>query len=227
MRLLQVVWLDVVQHRKESLSVPYHPDLLLTNDFHSEEQRIFVELENSPISCPKLIGKLDRLCSMPADYYLFLCTSESIFLNLGRNIRRVLLGEAKANQKTLFFMPRSQSVLAKNLLIGIWKPSTRNNGEYHGLKDLAIFRYDDEIFDSSVWMKLLDSEHRSVKDVHGEVALRRHQIIPYPSRKPGKRKFLLGEILDRYSPGFRIALNKILKNPLIDTKPEPKQGASL
>jgi hypothetical protein len=218
MRIYNVIWLDVVQHRKDSLSVPFHPDLLLANEINNEAHRIFVELENSVISCPNLIGKLDRLCSMPADWYFFLCTSEIIFRNLGQNIRKILAGEAKMKQKTLFVMPRTQSVLAKNLLIGIWKPSIRNKGEFQGLKDLALFRYDEEIFDKSVWMKSTDASGMHVKDVLGELDLRKQRAIPYPSRKPGKRKYLLGEILDSYSAGFRVALNKILAQPV---KPPP------
>jgi hypothetical protein len=223
LRIYHVIWLDVVQHRKDALSVPFHPDLLLTNDIHNEAQRIFVELENSVISCANLVGKLDRLCSMPADWYLFLCTSEIIFRNLGQNIRKIISGEAKVNQKTIFVMPRTQSVLSKNLFIGIWKPSTRTNGEYQGLKDLALFRYDEETFDKSTWMKSTDASGVHVKDVLGELDLRKQRPIPYPSRKPGKRKYLLGEILDSYSSGFRASLNKILAKPVPKTA-SPIQG---
>lgn len=223
MRIYNVIWLDVVQHRREALSVPFHPDLLLTNDIHTEAQRIFVELENSMISCPKLVGKLDRLCSMPADWYLFLCTSEIIFRNLGQNIRRILSGEAKLNQKTLFVMPRTQSVLAKNLLIGIWKPSSQNRGEYQSLKDLPLFRYDEEVFDKSEWMKTTDAKGVHVKDLLGELDLRHQRPIPYPSRKPGKRKYLFGEILDSYAGGFRATLNKILAKPVLKIQPPSKE----
>lgn len=210
LRIYYVIWLDAVQHRKDTLSVPFHPDLLLTNDIHNEAQRVFVELENSVISCFNLVSKLDRLCSMPADWYLILCTSEIIFRNLGKNIRKIISGEAKVNQKTIYVMPRTQSVLFKNLLIGIWKPSTRTNGEYQGLKDLVLFRFDEEIFDKCEWMKSTDSSGVHVKDVLGELDLRKHRTIPYTSRRPGRRKYLLGEILDSYSAGFRTALDKYM-----------------
>lgn len=222
LRIYHVIWLDVVQHRQIALNVPFHPDLLLTNDLHTEAHRIFVELENSVISCPNLVGKLDRLCSMPADWYLFLCTSEIIFRNLGQNIRKILSGEVKVNRRMLFVSPRTQSVLSKNLFMGIWKPSSRNGGEYQGLRDMALYRYDEEIFDKTTWMKASDSRGKHIKDVLGEVDLRKQLTIPYPSRRPGRRKYLLGEILESYKEEFRATIHRYVSEPI--TKPHPQKG---
>lgn len=220
-RIFHVVWLDLVHGKQESLSIPFHPDLLLTNSLTTEEGRLFVELENSVIGARNLVVKLDHLCSMPAEWYLFLCTKESIFQNLGRTIRKILQGEAKHQQKTLYVTPHTQAVLSRNLLIGLWKPSIQNGGVLQRLKDLELFRYDEPVFDKTVWMKAVDLNGKPILDAHGLKQLRRHHVIPYPTRKAGTRKYVLGEILDRYSDGFRKALEKV-----VEKSPAPRGPSS-
>lgn len=220
-RLLYVLWLDHVESRKNLLNIPFNPDLLLTNDPFTESGRIYIEFENSVIGTRNLLRKLDHITSMPADWYLVLCSSEIIFQNFGRTIRRILQGEAKSQQRTLFFAPRTQSVLSHNLLIGLWKPSFQNKGVVHDLKAVELYRYDDAIFDRTIWANQVENGIQ-VKDPLQAIPLKRPATVPYPARKPGRRKWTLPEIMDPYAEGFKSAVKKLLWKGPVDTNPDMK-----
>lgn len=206
-RFLYVLWLDQVDGKKEALNLSCHPDMLLTNDLASEAGRIYVELENSSKSLKAVVERLNHLTAAPADWYIFLCTSEEILQNLGRSFRKILLGEAKVHHNTLFFTPRAQGCLYRNVLMGHWRPSWRNGGGMLRLKDLTLYRYDHEVFDRRVWMKDPGVGMGRVASA-SEPMPHSFQTVPYTSRKPGRRSLLLGEILDGYSEVFRAALEK-------------------
>ena len=212
-RLLYVLWLDHVESKKTLLNIPFNPDLLLTNDPFTDSGRIYVEFENSVIGTRDLLQKLDHTTSMPAEWFLVLCSSEIIFQNFGRTIRKIFLGEAKSHQRTLFFAPRTQAVLSHNLLIGIWKPSFQNKGVVHDLKSVELYRYDDAVFDRTIWVNQVENGVQ-VKDSLKDLFLKRPATVPYPARKPGRRKWMLSEILDPYSEAFKTAVRKVLwKSP--------------
>jgi hypothetical protein len=211
-RLLYVIWLDQVEAKGTVLNVPFNPDLLLTNDPSTDIGRIYIEFENSTIQARNLLQKVNHISTMPADWFLVLCASQDIFLNFGRTIRRILLGEAKSHQKTLFFTPRAQAVLSRNLLIGRWTPSFLTGGEVMNIQSVEMFRFDHEVFDKAIWMNL-HAQGVQVKDLNGDVPLKHLQTVPYAARKPGQRKWLLGDILEGYSDGFRTALQKVLWKP--------------
>lgn len=220
-RILYVIWLDHVESRKTILNIPFNPDLLLSNDPFIESGRIYIEFENSQIGTRDLLRKLDHTTSMPADWYLVLCSSEDIFMNFGRTIRRILQGEAKSHQRTLFFAPRTQAVLSHNLLIGLWRPSFQNKGVVHDLKTVELYRYDDPVFDKTIWVNQVENGVQ-VKDPLGSIPLKRPATVAYPARKPGRRKWTLPEILDPYAEGFKIAVRSLLWKPPSGTQPEPK-----
>jgi hypothetical protein len=208
-RFLYVLWLDQVESKKTTLSIPFNPDLLLSNDPFTESGRIYVEFENSAIGVRALVEKLDNTTSMPADWFLILCSSDSIFQNFGRTVRKVLLGEARSHQRTLFFAPRTQAVLSRNLLIGIWRPSSQNKGIIHELKAIELFRYDDAVFDKTIWANQVENGVQ-VLDPLQKIPLKKTVTVPYPARKPGRRKWLLPEILDPYSDAFKAAVRKAM-----------------
>lgn len=209
-RTLFVLWLDHLEAKHTALNVPFNPDLLLTNDPFTEANRIYVEFENSSIQARNLVAKVNNISTMPADWFFVICSSQEILLNFGRIIRRVLHGDAKSHQKTLFFTPRAQAVLSRNLVIGLWRPSHLIEGDRQNFRSLELFRYDHETFDKTIWVNIQD-KGLPVMDPHGKVPLKRAEPVPYPARKPGQRKYLLGEILDNYSTGYKNALQKIVR----------------
>jgi hypothetical protein len=224
-RFLFVLWLDQVDGKKQALNLPCHPDILLTNDLATEAGRIYVELENSSKSLKAVVERLNHLTTAPADWYIFLCTSEDILLNLGRSFRKILLGEAKVHHNTLFFTPRAQGCLYRNVLMGHWRPSWRNDGQVQRLKDLTLYRYDHEVFDRRIWMK--DPEAGSVKAASaGEPISHSFQVVPYTARKPGRRNLPMGEILDGYAETFRLALDKSMAGGTIDPGSVPGAGGN-
>ncbi len=222
-RFLYVIWVDQVQNKKDSLNLTYNPDLLLTNNLSTEANRVFVELENSKIRELKLINKLNHLTVLPADWYLLICTSEEIFYNLGRLIRKIVLGTAKVNQHTVFFSTRAQAALSKNVLMGFWTPSEKGSGVYHKLKELELFRYDAEIFDKKIWMNGVGKGVYKT-DVHGSKPLMEEHTVPYASRKPGTKVYKMGEIFDGYIDGFNQALDKVLLKHISIKDPFDKNG---
>lgn len=224
-RVLYAIWLDHVESKRTQLSIPFNPDLLLTNDPFTEAGRIYVEFENSSMHAVNLLHKVNNISTMPADWFLVLCSSEEIFLKFGRNVRRILLGDAKTRQKTIFFSPRAQAVISRNLLIGTWKPAFRNNGEAQKLRTVELFRYDHEVFDKTIWVNAHENG-LPVLDPLGKIPLKKPEPVPYPARKPGQRKWLLGEILDQYSNPFRIALQKALWKPSTATQDSQQKGAT-
>lgn len=212
-RMFYVLWLDFVESRKAVLNIPFNPDLVLTNDPFTESGRIYVEFENSQIGTRNLLHKLDHITSMPADWFLVLCSSEIIFMNFGKTIRRILQGEAKSHQRTLFFAPRTQAALSHNLLIGVWRPSFQNKGIIHEFKAVELYRYDDPIFDKHIWVNQVENGVQVLDPLQG-IPLKRRTTVPYPARKPGRRKWMLPDILDPYSEGFKAAVRKNLwKDP--------------
>ena len=211
-RILFAIWLDHVEAKRTQLNIAFNPDLLLTNDPFTDAGRVYIEFENSSMHAGNLLLKVNNISTMPADWFLILCSTEEIFLNFGRIIRRILLGEAKNRQKTLFFSPRAQAVLSRNLLIGIWRPSFRNDGEIQKLRSVELFRYDHEAFDKTIWVNTHDKGVQ-VMDPLGKIPLKTLEPVPYPARKPGQRKWMLGDILDQYSTPFRAALQKALWKP--------------
>jgi len=73
-------------------------------------------------------------------------------------------------------------------------------------------------------MKAVDLNGKPILDSQGLKQLRRHHVIPYPTRKAGTRKYVLGDILDRYSEGFRKALEKVVeKSPVPNVPPSNKE----
>jgi hypothetical protein len=220
-RILYPIWLDQVSAKPTQLNVHFNPDLLLTNDPSTDSGRIYVEFENSSMHAQNLLAKVNNLATMPADWFLILCSSEEIFLNFGRTVRRILLGEAKSRQRTLFFSPRAQAVISRNLLIGIWTPAFRNGGASTKLRSIELFRYDHEAFDKAIWVNIHENGI-PVLDPLKAFPLKRQEPVPYPARKPGQRKWLMGEILDQYAPSFRTALQKALWNPPASSGPDPK-----
>lgn len=220
-RHLYVLWLDMVKSKKDSLHIPHNPDLLLTNDYRTEGRRIYIELENSKIRESALIPKLDGLCSMPAEWYLFLCTSEPVFLNLGRVIRRILSGLAKRSARdTLFFSGRTHSALSKNVLIGLWIPSWKNKGRVQDLRETLLYRYDAPIFDKHIWTSQVTPDGIQVKDPQSGLPIRRLTSMPYESRKPGEKVIKLGPILDTFSDDFKTALRRALLVPKVPVQGE-------
>ena len=206
-RFLHVLWVDKVKGRKASLNLPYAPDLLLTNDFTNERRRILVEFENSEVRELRLINKLGHLTSIPADYYLFLASSEDIFQNLGRRIRKILFGEAKIHGQTLFFTSRAHAALVKNVCIGKWIPASENGGVIQTLSETKLFRYDDEVFDKRLFVN--ETKGGVVQKIDG-VVLKKMETIPYTGRKSGVRRWLIREILDQYTEDFKAALSKVV-----------------
>lgn len=224
-RILYSIWLDHVSAKPTQINVPFNPDLLLTNDPFTDAGRIYVEFENSSMHAQNLLAKVNNIATMPADWFLILCSSEEIFLNFGRNVRRILLGEAKSRHKTFFFSPRAQAVLSRNLLVGIWIPSFRNNGEATKLRSVELYRYDHEVFDKTIWVNIHEKGVQ-VMDALNAVPLKKPETVPYPARKPGQRKRLLGDILDQYSASFRAALQKALWKPPTPNPDSGSKGAS-
>jgi hypothetical protein len=220
-RFLHVLWLDKVHGKKASLNLSHNPDLLLTNDCKSERGRIFVELENSRIKGSALITKLDGLTSMPADRYLFVCTSEELFLNLGRQIRKVLQGFVKKDGHTLYFSPRTHHALYANVLIGLWIPSNKNKGEVQYLKTTPFYRYDAEVFDSTTWVQEVDKNGVMVIDPVTRVPCRKEVRNPYASRRPGEKMFAFQDIANSYSEAFKAAVRRCMQSQT-DTIPENK-----
>lgn len=221
-RFLRVVWLDQVHGKKSSLNIPFHPDLLLCNSLATEAHRLYVELENSRINADSLVEKLNHLSTLPADWYLFLCTSKKTFLNIGRLIRKILMGEVTRNQTTLHFSPRAQSAIWKNVFIGFWAPTIKSHGEIHRLKDVTVYRYDDEIFDKEMWVNATEGGMVQNDESSG-LPLKRRQAVPYPSRRPGPRNYRLTDLFNRYVEEFKAALEKELNPP--EAKPGSEKGS--
>lgn len=223
LRFLHILWLDQVSGKKETLNLSCHPDLLLTNDIHSEAGRIYVELENSAKSPRTLVEKLNHLTAAPADWYIFICSSEEILLSLGRTFRKILMGEAKVHHNTLFFTPRAQGSLYRNVLLGHWQPSWKNDGRFQRLKDLALYRYDHEVFDRKIWMRHPLTGSGGALSA-GEPIPHTFQAVPYTARKPGRRTWLMGEILDAYADGFREALGRTIQKSQPYARSESQEG---
>lgn len=202
-RFLHVLWLDQVKAKKTALNLTCRPDLLLCNSLTDEKGRVFVEFENSRISDLGLLDKIHHLTSHPADWYLFLASSESLLENLGRLIRKILRGESKANRQTVFFNPRSQGALNQNILFGLWSPSFVAGEDTKPFRDIPLYRYDHELFDSRVWTP----GPPRLDETGAEVRTAVLQKVLYPSRRSGQREWTLGEILDTYKPTFRNALD--------------------
>ena len=218
-RFLYVLWLDMVRGKKESLNIPSHPDLLLTNDYTCEARRFFIEFQNSRIKEVALLEKFNHLTAMPADGYLFLCSSEEVLLGLGRDIRKILSGEAKHNQHVLFFSVRAQSALHKNVLLGLWVPSAQNEGVTQELKEVVLYRYDAEIFDKKIWMN--DTQDGVVvKDPYSGHIRKKQQVVAYSGRRSGPRQMKLGDLMNAYIPDFKTALNGVVK-PRAPASPIP------
>lgn len=205
-RFFNVLWMDEIKAKKMALNIDCHPDLLLCNDFTTETGRVYVELENSRIRELDLLEKIHHLTVHPADWYLFLATSEEILLNLGRLVRKILTGEAKVNHHPLYFSARAQSALHKNVLFGLWEPSFKTDKPPTKIKEIDLFRYDDEIFDKRIWVPDV-----SKSPLQSEEPRAAHwQVVGYSGRRMGKRKWKLGEILDTYTNAFRLALDKTM-----------------
>jgi len=213
-RFVYVLWLDAVKHKQTALHISCHPDLLLTNDLRSERRRIYVELENSPIKAQALANKLDRLCSVPADWVVFLCTSDLVFHNLGRLIRKILSGLVKISKhQTLFLSPRVHAALFKNILIGQWIPSWKNEGKYQSLKSTMLYRYDAPIFDSHMWVRQATPEGILATDPQSGHPLHVLMPVTYAARKPGEKEITLGTIMDRYREDFKAELGRLTSGP--------------
>jgi hypothetical protein len=210
-RFLYVLWLDMVRGKKESLNIPCHPDLLLTNDYTSEGRRVFIEFQNSRIKEFALLEKMNHLTALPAEGYLFICSSQEVFLSLGRCIRKILSGEVKHNHQVLFFSTRSQSALHKNVLIGLWIPSSLNDGKVQDIKDVVLYRYDAEVFDKKAWMN--DTKAGApVKDPYSGQIQKRQMLVAYAGRRPGPHEMKFGDLLNVFIPDFKKALNRVIGN---------------
>ena len=208
-RFLHVLWLDEIKAKKTSLNLTCHPDLLLCNDLTTEGGRVFVEFENSRIRDLDLLEKVHHLTTHPGDWYLFLASSEEIFHNLGRLVRKILLGEAKMNHETLFFNARAQSALSKNILFGLWQPSFKTEKPMGKIKDLDLFRYDHEVFDKKVWQTPKRDPLLHGSEIQ-EPLVKQLQTVAYPARKLGKRTWTFGEILEGYKNPFAQALRNAM-----------------
>ncbi|MEO7425736.1 MAG: hypothetical protein ABI036_11155 [Fibrobacteria bacterium] len=202
-RFLHVLWLDQVKAKENSLNLKCRPDLLLCNSVKEEAGRVFIEFENSRISEQALLEKIHHLTQHPADWILFLASSEVLLHNLGRLVRKILRGESKANHQTRFFNPKAQTALLHNILFGEWSPSFRPGENAKPFRDTLLYRYDHEIFDSEVWMPGPSKTNASGVEVR-TAAL---QKVTFPSRRAGQRLWTLGEIIDPYKPAFRNALD--------------------
>jgi DNA-binding PadR family transcriptional regulator len=211
-RFFHVLWLDMVLGKKSSLNLSHNPDLLLTNNCGNERGRIFVELENSRIKGSALIKKLDGLTSMPADWYLFVCTSEELFLNLGRQIRKILLGLVKKDRHALFFSPRTHHALIANVLIGHWIPSNKNQGIVQVLKTTPFYRYDAEVFDSTMWVHEVDKNGVIVTDPITKVPRKKEVRNLYAGRRPGEKVFAFQDIVQPYLDEFKGAVRRALNS---------------
>jgi len=180
---------------------------------------MFIEFQNSRIRESALIDKLNHLALMPADGYLFLCSSEEVLLSLGRTIRKILSGEASVNRQTLFFSTRSQSALHKNVLLGLWVPASQNGAVTQELKNVDLYRYDAEIFDKKIWMN--DTQDGVViKDPYSGHIRKKQQVVAYSGRRLGPRQVKLGELMNAYIPDFKTALNGAIK-PRTPSIPNP------
>ena len=208
-RFLHVLWLDEIKAKKTSLNLSCHPDLLLCNDLSTEEGRVFVEFENSRIRDLDFLEKVHHLSAHPADWYLFLASSEEIFHNLGRLVRKILMGEAKVNHETLFFNSRAQAALSKNILFGLWQPSFKTDKPMRKIKDLDLFRYDHEVFDKKVWLTPKRDPQAQGLEVR-EQPVKQLQTVGYSGRKLGKRTWTFGEILEGYKDSFTRALRNAM-----------------
>jgi hypothetical protein len=201
-RFRHVLWMDMIKSKKTALHVSCQPDLLLCNSLTEEQGRVFIEFENSRIRDVGLLKKIHHLTEHRADWYLFLASTEELFQNLGRLIRKILSGDVKVNNQTVFFNPRAQAALNQKILFGLWTPSFRMAGPAAPFKSLELFRYDHEIFDKQVWIPepvKPGTELREPRAAHWET-------VQYAGRHFGKRKWLLSEIIDPYATTFQHAL---------------------
>lgn len=206
-RVLHVLWLDQVKAKQTALNLTCRPDLVLCNSLKEERGRIFVEFENSRISDLGLLEKINHLTRPPFDWILFLASSENLMRNLGRLVRKIIHGDTKVNHQTKYFEPKAHRALIHNVLFGLWTPSSPSWENEMPLWNIPLYRYDHEIFDAEKWM-----QGPSKIDASGmEERTATLQKVPYPSRHQGQRQYTVGEILDRYAPSFRIALNSALK----------------
>lgn len=121
-RFRYVLWLDKVKAKQTALNLSCRPDLLLCNSLKEEKGRILVEFENSLISDLGLLDKINHLTHRPADWILFLASSQSLLENLGRLVRKILRGECKSNRQTVFFTSTAQGCVYRNILFGLWSP---------------------------------------------------------------------------------------------------------
>lgn len=137
-----------------------------------------------------------------ADWFLFLASTEELFQNLGRLIRKLLSGDVKVNNQTVFFNPRAQTAVNQKILFGHWTPSFRMGGPPAPFKSLELFRYDHEVFNQQIWIPeplKPGTERTEPRAAHWET-------VPYAARHSGKRKWLLSEIIDPYATAFQHAL---------------------
>ncbi len=202
-RFLHVLWLDQIKAKKNTLNLSCHPDLLLCNSLKEETGRVYIEFENSRIRDIGLLEKIQHLTSHAADWYLFLASSEDLLQNLGRLVRKILSGDVKLNRQTVYFNPKAHSALVHKVLFGLWTPSFRKDGVIQPLKEVELFRYDHECFDAQVWrVGRIPTEARTPETPPAQL-----QTIGYPARRPGNRKWILGDILNPYAESFRTALD--------------------
>lgn len=130
------------------MNLSCRPDLLLCNSLKEEKGRILVEFENSRISDLGLLDKINHLTYRPADWILFLASSQSLLENLGRLVRKILRGECKSNRQTVFFTSTAQGCVYRNILFGLWSPSFVSDDFEKRLGDIVLYRYDNDFFDS-------------------------------------------------------------------------------
>jgi len=201
-RFRHVLWMDMIKAKKSALHVSCQPDLLLCNSLTEETGRVYIEFENSRIRDLGLLEKIHHLTEHRADWYVFLAATEEIFHNLGRLVRKILSGEVKVNHQTVFFNPRDQAALNRNLLFGLWTPSFRKEGPSPPFKSLELFRYDHEVFDKQIWIP----EPVKPGSAASEPRAAHWQKVGYAGRHIGKRKWLLSEIIDPYATVFQHAL---------------------
>jgi hypothetical protein len=220
-RFRHVLWLDQVRHKKEALGLPFHPDLLLTNDLTTDAHRIYVELENSRIKAQSLLDKLNHLTTVPADAYLYICTSETVFFNFGRLIRKIILGEIKVRRQTLYFSHRAHAALVRNVYIALWVPTVPGEESKKSLNKLPLYRYDHPIFDKEMWMMKVDERGIQVLDPESQIPIRVKKVIPYAGRRLGEREKVLGDLLDAYSGQFRSYLETLVPPSQLKIDPSP------